>query len=203
MIAGVFRAYWPMLVRLATMAACILATALGLQLMYGSLMSGDSGNRSPDPPATCNGSASCGRTSAGAQLPAPQQRLVDLVDQLRKSAGCPQLRVDPHLVGMARAHASDMTRRAFVGHINPDNSDEIARARASGYGGSVVENIAVGLVDPDDVFREWTNPRNPQAGLTKQRLLDCTRVAGGVGFNPGSVLRTMGSGSWVLDLGDR
>ncbi|MBX9668578.1 MAG: CAP domain-containing protein [Candidatus Obscuribacterales bacterium] len=70
-----------------------------------------------------------------------ESRLLDLVNRHRQEAGLPALRPNSSLAQIARAHAEDMCKRKYFGHVNPEGLDSNGRARAAGYPQPVRENI--------------------------------------------------------------
>lgn len=57
---------------------------------------------------------------------------LSLVNQARREAGAPPLRLDPTLTAAAQAHAEDMARRGFYGHRSPERKDVADRYKAKG-----------------------------------------------------------------------
>lgn len=68
----------------------------------------------------------------------------------------PALRLNPILVGTARAMSKDMGNRNFFDHTNPDGLDPFQRMEAAGYsGGAMGENIAAGYSSGAEVVAGW------------------------------------------------
>jgi uncharacterized protein YkwD len=64
--------------------------------------------------------------------------------------------MDESLRCAARVHALDMATKDYVSHSTPDGFDFISRAGDAGYDeGPVGENIATGLITPQDVVSAW------------------------------------------------
>jgi len=84
-----------------------------------------------------------------AQRPAVERRVHDLVNAERTKAGRRALAWDGKLAGIARAHSSDMAKRRFFDHVNPDGEDPTARGRRAGYDCRKIlgERIRVGLAE--------------------------------------------------------
>ena len=68
----------------------------------------------------------------------------------------PALRLNPILVGTARAFSQDMGDRNFFDHTDPDGLDPFQRMEAAGYrGGAMGENIAAGYSTGAEVVAGW------------------------------------------------
>lgn len=68
----------------------------------------------------------------------------------------PALRLNPILVGTARAFSQDMGDRSFFDHTDPDGLDPFQRMEAAGYrGGAMGENIAAGYATGAEVVAGW------------------------------------------------
>jgi uncharacterized protein YkwD len=156
------------------------------------------------PTATCAVGDPCGRPDdlSPGPLISAEARLLDLVNDARRRAGCAVLRIDIRLATTARAHAEDMITRGFAAQRNPDKEDPEFRARRAGYQGKVAESFAAGLPSAEEVLAQWTNPRNAKAVPVRERITDCRWVSAGVGYAGGRVLPEFGDGAWVLTLGD-
>lgn len=64
------------------------------------------------------------------------------------------LRWDARLEVAAQQHAQDMIRLNFRGHVNPQTGSEPwQRAQAAGFRGSVGENLAYGMLTPQDAVQ--------------------------------------------------
>ncbi len=70
-------------------------------------------------------------------------RMLELIQDARKSAGLPPLKPEPRLAEVARAHSEDMLRNKFVAHISPTTgsaSDRVGPTRLPAT--MVLENVA-------------------------------------------------------------
>jgi len=67
------------------------------------------------------------------RIPALERRIHELIDKERTGKKLPALQFDEKLSNIARAHSTDMARRNFFSHINPDGKDPTARGRLAGY----------------------------------------------------------------------
>jgi len=105
--------------------------------------------------------------AAQAGEPDGEQRVVDLVNQIRVGAGLPALSVSAELTTSARRYAGYMAAAGFFGHQGPDGSTVVTRARAAGYVGWTYlgENLAAGQPDPQSVVRAWMDSPSHRANL--------------------------------------
>lgn len=126
-----------------------------------------------------------------------ERDVLDLTNQARRSQGCGPLSLESSLVEAAGSHASDMVRRHYMDHNNPDGQDPGDRMRAAGYQGSGWgENIAAGYDSAQKVFNAWMNSDGHRANI-----LNCKFTKIGIGYDPGQVKPQWGPGSWVQDFG--
>ncbi|WP_432946114.1 CAP domain-containing protein [Kribbella sp. CA-253562] len=126
-----------------------------------------------------------------------ERDVLELTNAARRNQGCRALQLDDSLVEAAGRHASDMVRRHYMDHTNPDGQgpgDRIAAAgfRGSGWG----ENIAAGYDSAQRVFNAWMNSDGHRANI-----LNCKFNRIGIGYDPGQVKSQWGPGSWVQDFG--
>lgn len=83
----------------------------------------------------------------------------------------PALEMNDALRCAARVHALDMATRDYVMHVSPEGDNYEVRAAAAGYAGTPAgQNLATGLLEPQDVLDVWmsiesscTNLMNPLA----------------------------------------
>lgn len=83
-------------------------------------------------------------------------RVLELINNERTKHGLSQLSIDMNLSIVARAHSTDMHRRNFFNHINPDGLSPFDRIK--NYGISyryAAENIAAGQTTPEEVVNSW------------------------------------------------
>jgi len=76
--------------------------------------------------------------AAGAQEPVIrvsdlERRIHDLINSERAIATAPPLKLEEPLSAIARAHSTDMARRNFFDHVNPEGLDPAERGRRAGY----------------------------------------------------------------------
>jgi uncharacterized protein YkwD len=74
--------------------------------------------------------ADAGEVGATSEPSAAEERMAALVAQFRAERGLPALRRDAALDAVARAHAEDMARNGFFGHVSPTRGDLDDRLRA-------------------------------------------------------------------------
>ncbi|MFK4088615.1 CAP domain-containing protein [Kribbella sp. NPDC020789] len=135
--------------------------------------------------------------SDGGGTNAQEREVLELTNQVREQNGCGPLRLSSALVEAAGRHASDMVRRHYMDHTNPEGQDPGDRMRAAGYdGGSWGENIAAGYSTAQKVVNAWMNSDGHRANI-----LNCKFNLLGVGYDPGRVKSDWGNGSWVQDFG--
>ena len=123
--------------------------------------------------------------------------MLDYTNQIREQQGCGPLRLDSALVTAAGKQASDMVRRHYMDHTNPDGQDPGDRMAAAGYrGSSWGENIAAGYDTAQKVVAAWM-----QSDGHRKNILNCRFTSIGIGYDPGQVKPDWGPGSWVQDFG--
>jgi uncharacterized protein YkwD len=128
---------------------------------------------------------------------AQERQVLDLTNAARRQQGCRPLTLDDSLVEAAGSHASDMVRRHYMDHTNPDGKDPGDRIAAAGFrGNGWGENIAAGYDSAQRVFAAWMNSDGHRANI-----LNCKFNRIGIGFDPGQVKSQWGPGSWVQDFG--
>jgi uncharacterized protein YkwD len=89
-------------------------------------------------------------------LEAVRREMLERANAARRDAGRPPLRVDRALERAAQAYAETMLRRSHYGHVGPDGSRPIDRARAAGYRpAAIAENIARGQHAVAEVMSGW------------------------------------------------
>jgi uncharacterized protein YkwD len=135
--------------------------------------------------------------TSGGGTNAQERQVLDYTNQIREQQGCGPLRLDSSLVEAAGKHASDMVRRHYMDHTNPDGQDPGVRMRAAGYrGSSWGENIAAGYDSAQKVVAAWM-----QSDGHRENILNCRFTTIGIGYDSGKVKSDYGSGSWVQDFG--
>lgn len=134
---------------------------------------------------------------SGGGTNAQERQVLDYTNQIRQQQGCGPLQLDSALVEAAGKHASDMVRRHYMDHTNPDGQDPGDRMAAAGYRGSTWgENIAAGYDSAEKVVAAWM-----QSDGHRKNILNCRFTSIGVGYDAGQVQSDYGPGSWVQDFG--
>lgn len=116
-------------------------------------------------------------TTTADSLSPTEQKVFDLVNQARASAGLPALRVDWRLVNAARAHNHLMLQRQKPSH-QLDGEKPVCgggddRLRAAGYDWTFcAENIAAGQTSPEQVIHDWLNSPGHRANLLHPNARD-------------------------------
>ncbi|TCO33559.1 uncharacterized protein YkwD [Kribbella steppae] len=126
-----------------------------------------------------------------------EREVLNYTNAIREQQGCGPLRLDSALVSAAGKHASDMVRRHYMDHTNPDGQDPGDRMSAAGYRGSGWgENIAAGYDSAQKVVAAWM-----KSDGHRKNILNCRFTSIGIGYDPGQVRSDWGPGSWVQDFG--
>lgn len=118
--------------------------------------------------------------------------VLSLVNQERAAAGCPTLRSDGPLTGLARAHSADMRDRNFFSHTNPSGQSPWDRAEAAGIGYLAAENIAAGQSSAAAVMAAWMGSPGHRSNI-----LNCSLRTLGVGVAYGGSYGIY----WTQDFG--
>ncbi|GAA1600553.1 hypothetical protein GCM10009804_66460 [Kribbella hippodromi] len=134
---------------------------------------------------------------SGGGTNAQERQVLEYTNRIREQQGCGPLRLDSALVEAAGRHASDMVRRHYMDHTNPDGEGPGDRMAAAGYRGSGWgENIAAGYDSAQKVVAAWM-----KSDGHRKNILNCRFTSIGVGYDPGQVKPDWGPGSWVQDFG--
>lgn len=84
------------------------------------------------------------------------REMLQRVNDERREAGLPPLRIQPALARAAQKHAEDMLARSFYGHESPDGRTPLDRVKAAAYEpASVAENVARGQFSVSEVMEGW------------------------------------------------
>lgn len=94
-----------------------------------------------------------------------EDTVVRLTNQVRAKAGVPPLKINELLRQAARSHSTDMARRGFFSHNDPDGVTPFDRMRSHGYAQPAAENIAKGQSRPHEVISAWLNSPGHRANL--------------------------------------
>jgi len=126
-----------------------------------------------------------------------EREVLNYTNAIREQQGCGPLRLDSSLVEAAGKHASDMVRRHYMDHTNPDGQGPGDRMSAAGYRGSGWgENIAAGYESAQKVVAAWMKSEGH-----RKNILNCRFTSIGIGYDAGQVRSDWGPGSWVQDFG--
>ncbi|MFO0548524.1 MAG: CAP domain-containing protein [Polyangiaceae bacterium] len=106
------------------------------------------------------------------------------------------LTAETHLRAAARGHSTDMGKRGYFEHNNPEGMDPSQRAQAAGFPSTFVgENIAAGQPTPESVMQAWM--KSPGHCLN---IMDGRYKTLGVGYSFDS--NTQYGHYWTQDFGD-
>ncbi|TCO43877.1 uncharacterized protein YkwD [Kribbella antiqua] len=145
----------------------------------------------PKPSNTAQPPTDAGGTNA------QEREVLEYTNAIRENQGCGPLRLDDSLVEASGKHASDMVRRHYLDHTNPDGQGPGDRMAAAGYRGSGWgENIAAGYTSAKEVVAAWMKSEGH-----RENILNCKFTSIGIGYDPGQVRSDIGPGSWVQDFG--
>jgi len=124
----------------------------------------------PSPAASQPAAARCGTPQESAALV--------LVNAHRAKLGLSQLRCDPVVLKVARAHSQDMCDRSYFSHTSPEGKQPWDRLRAGGvrFQGAG-ENIASGYAGAAEVHAGWLASPGHRANIERAGI---TRAAVGV-----------------------
>ncbi|MFC5249170.1 CAP domain-containing protein [Streptomyces nigrescens] len=121
--------------------------------------------------------ASPSAAKATAKASGATARVVELVNDERRKAGCSPLTVNAKLTKAAQDHSKDMADHRNMSHTGSDGSSPEDRITRAGYNwSSYGENVAYGYSTPESVMEGWmTSPGH------KRNILDCSFKEIGVG----------------------
>lgn len=109
------------------------------------------------------------------------ERVVQLVNSARSSAGCDALRIDSRLTEAAQGHSDDMAAQDYFSHASLDGRSFGDRISAAGYANPGGENIAQGQRSAQAVHDAWMNSDGH-----RRNILNCSFTAIGVGLHTGT-----------------
>ncbi|KAB8143415.1 CAP domain-containing protein [Chloroflexia bacterium SDU3-3] len=122
----------------------------------------------PTPTAT-----SVPTATPGGLLSAQEQQTLDLINGLRRDAGCSDLKAVGTLQNAAAAHNIDMITNNFFDHDSSDGSSFSVRITKYGYKWSLLgENIAAGYTTPASVVNAWKNSPGHYANIVNCKFQD-------------------------------
>jgi uncharacterized protein YkwD len=106
------------------------------------------------------------------------ERFVSLVNAHRAEVGCPALKWNGAVAGVAQAHSEDMVARGFFAHTNPDGKSPFDRLSDAGVAySSAAENIAWGYPTAEAVLSGWLGSPGHKANIE-----NCALTEHGVGL---------------------
>jgi uncharacterized protein YkwD len=125
-----------------------------------------------------------------------EDRVLQLVNQERATAGCASVASEPHLKTAAIAHSTDMATNAYFSHTSQDGRTMVNRVEAAGYTdwSRLGENIAAGQRSPEAVMDAWMHSDGHRANI-----LNCAFTELGVGL----AWSSSGTPYWTQDFGTR
>jgi uncharacterized protein YkwD len=154
-------------------------------------------SQTPTTTATQKPSSPSSPPAGGGSTNTQERQVLDLTNAARRQNGCGPLSLADSLVKAAERHASDMVRRHYMDHTDPEGNSAFDRMQASGFHGSAMgENIAAGYDTAQRVFAAWM-----QSDGHRKNILNCNYNKIGIGYDPGQVKPDYGNGSWVQDFG--
>jgi uncharacterized protein YkwD len=92
--------------------------------------------------------------SSASEYASLEAGLYAAVNGVRSGSGLIELRRDPLLDAVARAHSADMARRGYFSHETPEGLNPVDRLRQGGASGFTLAGENVGLTSRGDPNRE-------------------------------------------------
>ncbi|MEU9604531.1 CAP domain-containing protein [Streptomyces sp. NPDC048057] len=120
-----------------------------------------------------------------------ESEVLALVNQERAKVGCSPVQYDAALAKLAGNFSSDMAKRGFFSHTDPDGDTPWDRADQAGVKNLAAENIARGQGDAAAVMESWMNSDGHRANI-----LNCDYKTLGVGVHLGD-----GGPWWTQNFG--
>ena len=96
-----------------------------------------------------------------------EARVIQLVNAERAQFGLPALGYNGQLDAAAEFHNTNQARTGTMSHDQIGDGDPGSRIRATGFGGSWGENVAVGQTTPEQVVREWMASPGHRANILR------------------------------------
>lgn len=140
------------------------------------------------------------RTTTGLRDPARvRAEMLAAVNEVRRKAGAPALRMNGDLQEAAQAHAQDMLARGFFAHKNPSGTTVRERSTKAGYDWRTIgENIAEGQKSVDEVVTTWMNSPGHRANILNPAFREL-----GAGLVTGKARNGEYRVIWVQNFGAR
>lgn len=118
------------------------------------------------------------RKTTSEQAPdAPENALLDMVNEARETAGCDPVTLDSKLTEAATEHSEDMAERDYFSHISPEGASFVERTLETGYLSPGAENLAQGQRSAEQVMDEWMDSEGH-----RQNILNCSLTTMGLGL---------------------
>ncbi|MDQ7910898.1 CAP domain-containing protein [Phytohabitans sp. ZYX-F-186] len=108
---------------------------------------------------------------------ADENKVVEIANQERASAGCGPVKVNAKLAAAAGLHSQDQAEHDNMSHTGSDGSTPWERSEEAGYTNAIGENVAAGYRTPAAVMDGWMNSEGHRANI-----LNCDAKAIGVGL---------------------
>ena len=166
---------------------------------------GDPLSRNGESPSLLSKSIQTNQTGCGSEVVAAtneafEQKVVELVNQVRAENGLPPLKRSSKLDQAARFQAADMAQEGYFAHDTYDMvNGQLVKVCStweridSYYAGANAENIAAGYSTPEDVVQGWMDSEGH-----RDNILNAYSWEIGVGFYQGPGPYTY---YWVQDFG--
>ncbi len=123
------------------------------------------------------------------------QSLISLINNHRRSIGCPVLAWNSTVARVAQAHSDDMVRRRYFSHNTPEGQTSGQRLDAAGVIWTrVAENIAAGQPTARDVYQSWLSSSGHRANIE-----NCVYREHGIGLTRGSATGAV-TNAWTHDF---
>lgn len=139
----------------------------------------------PPPPASSTPPPSEPSEPPKSQL----DKVLELVNENRATAGCGPLVTEPHLTDAAQGHSADMAARDYFAHTTPEGETFDERIKSAGYPQPGAENIAKGQRNAEQVMKDWMNSPGHRANI-----LNCQLKVIGLGLDTSGFY-------WTQDFG--
>ncbi|HEX6558874.1 MAG TPA: CAP domain-containing protein [Longimicrobiales bacterium] len=124
--------------------------------------------------------------------------LVTLINNHRKSIGCPVLSWNSVVARVAQAHSDDMVHADYFSHTNRRGQSSFDRLHAAGiHYVRAAENIAAGQATAREVYDSWMHSSGHRSNIE-----DCRLRQHGIGFTRGSSSAQFGRvvNAWTHDF---
>lgn len=97
--------------------------------------------------------------------------VMNLINAERKTLGLPELRANPVLDKAAMLKAKDMLAKDYFSHQSPDGVSPWSWFKTVGYRYNTAgENLAIGFVDSEEVYKAWMNSPSHKANILNQNF---------------------------------